>query len=547
MAQAYGRGPSNPPLKEQTLGAFIDSAAEKWRHREAIVGCDERTRLTYEGLSDQVRAIAGAYLSYGVGRGDRIAIWSKNCSEWIVAQAAAAKIGAILVAINPLFRSAELTQALRMTKPKVLIIGRHGTDPGTRRILEEARTADEVAGSIRQMISLGATVQPGLARWADCAARSATAPSVASSPFANDAAAMILFTSGTTGEPKGVVLSHGNVLNGGYFVGQRLRLTESDKVCLPVPLFHVLGCVAAVWAALTHGAAIVLPSERFDAGKCLSAISTEHCTAIVAVPSMFLAQLERPDFQDYDLKCLRTGVVSGAACSAELMARISTDMHLPEITVAYGMTEAAPILFTDIHDSLAIRSTCAGVVQPHVECQIVDVDTREVVSHGERGELRARGYCVMKGYWNDQHATAQVVDQSGWMHTGDLAEMRSDGYVSIVGRVKDLVIRGGENISPLEIERVLSNHPSVAEACVVGVPDREYGEELCAFVRLGSASGSVEELRRHCRTHLAPHKIPKHVLFTSTFPTTPSGKIQKWRLRQEALTQIRDANVQGPQ
>jgi fatty-acyl-CoA synthase len=328
-------------------------------------------------------------------------------------------------------------------------------------------------------------------------------------------------------------------MNGGFFVGQRLRYIPGDRLCQPLPLYHVLGCVAANVAAMTHGCAVVLPSEFFDARQCLEAIEQERCTAVYGVPTMFIAQLEHRDFARYQLDSLRTGVISGASCPEDVMRRIIDEMHVREITVGYGMTEMAPILYTAVDDSVTDRVSTAGTVQPHVECKIVDPANGRIVLRGVVGELCARGYGRMLGYWGDAAATATIVDRAGWLHTGDLAVMREDGYVAIAGRLKDLIIRGGENISPREIEELLHRHPQVQDAYVVGVPDREYGEEICAWVRLRDGQAlSADELRRHCRADLAVHKIPRYVCFATEFPTTPSGKVQKYRLRELATAQL---------
>lgn len=529
---------STAPLLSDTVGERLDHAARMHSHNEAVVSRHQGLRLQYHELHAQVTRIARSLIASGVQRGDRVGIWTGGCCESIVIQYATATIGAVWVPINPAYRLPELERAINQVGVSLLIVGRRSatsSPPGIPRGSELPH--------LHTVVAIGNIGNPDALEWpafvaraervSDAQLRARTVEVTCDDP------ALILFTSGTTGHPKGVVLSHHSVVNGGFSVGHHLGLTAHDRICQPLPHYHVLGCVAANIAALTHGSTIVLPSDVFDARRCLEAIQDERCTATYGVPTMFIAQMEHPEFSRYRLDTLRTGVVSGASCPATVMRRIIEDMYLPEITVGYGMTEMSPILFTARDAAVDDRASTAGTVRPHIECKIVDPATGRILPRGAIGELCARGYGLMRGYWNDVDATVAAIDGDGWMHTGDLAAMREDGHVSIVGRLKDVVIRGGENVSPREIEELLHRHPKVQDAYIVGVPDREYGEEICAWVRLRDTGPvSPDELRQYCRERLAPHKIPRHVYFTSAFPTTPSGKVQKFRLRELALDRL---------
>lgn len=549
---SYAHGGSTTPLLGATLGNMLANAAASQRHAEAIVAPQTGQRMTYRELHDVVHEVARGLLALGVAAGDRVGVASPSCVEWIVVQFASAAIGAVLVPLAPTARPPEMAYALEHVGVSVLFTGRRTGPRDVVATLAELIPAlassapgawcSERVPQLRTVVSLGPSDLPGVVAWEELARRgrlvSDDAVAACGAGIDLDDAALILYTSGTTGRPKAVTLSHHSVVNGGHAVGQRLRLASDDRMCLPLPLHHVLGCVAGVVAAVTHGAAIVLPAERFDAQRCLEAVAGERCTAIYGVPTMFIAQLERLDATRYRLDSLRTGVVSGAGCSPALMQRIVEELHAPEITVGYGMTEMAPILYTAPDDPLDIRATTAGRVQPHVECKIVDAGGR-IVPRGVAGELHARGYCVMRGYWNDADATAAVLDRNGWMRSGDLAVMREDGCVSIVGRLKDLIIRGGDNIAPREIEALLQTHPRVRDAHVVGVPDHEYGEEVCACVQLTDGPPlSADELRRYCRSHLTAHKIPRYVFFVTDFPKTSSGKVMKSQLRELAAATV---------
>lgn len=543
---SYAHGTCPTALLGESVADCLDRIADGHPDAEALVSRHQQIRVSYAAFRVEATRIAQGLLAIGVEAGDRVALWSFPCAEWLIAQYAVAKIGGVLVGLNPAYRAQDLEYALARLGVTVLLVGCRVGANDLMAIVKEL-VPDRVP-SLRTIVSLGADVERGALPWNDLARRSADVTEeqvhARQAAIGFDEPAMILYTSGTTGRPKGVVLSHHNVTNGGFFVGEHLRYTTRDRICQPLPTYHVLGCVAANVAGLTHGAALVLPSPTFDARRCLETIEQEQCTAIYGVPTTFIAMLEHPGFASGRFDSLRTGVVSGAPCPAEVMRRIIDDMHVREITVAYGMTEMAPILFTATGDSLDNHRSTAGTVQPHVECKIVDPASGRVVPRGVAGELCARGYCAMRGYWDDREATEAAIDRNGWMHSGDLAVMRHDGYVSIVGRIKDIVIRGGENVSPFEIEERLRRHASVSDACIVGVPDRIYGEEICAWIRLRHGeTATVDELRQYCCRYLAPHKVPRYVYFTTDFPTTPSGKVTKSRLRELAAERLAGAQA----
>ena len=551
---SYVHGTGTTPLLGHTIGESLNRAAAQFGDRDALVSCHQDVRYTYEGLLHEVNRAARALLGLGVERGDPVGIWGPNSAEWLITQFAAAKTGAILVNINPSYRLRELEYALRQSGIKVLVASR-----AFRKIdyvemltalvpeLKAPRLASILSDripSLRHVIYLGAEPTPGGIAWTDFMKQGdgvdASALRAREETLQFDDAVNIQYTSGTTGSPKGATLSHHNILNNGFFVGEVLRYTESDRICVPVPFYHCFGCVMANLAAVTHGAAIVLPAESFDAEATLRAIDGHRCTSIYGVPTMFIAQLEHASFRDYCLDSLRTGIMAGAPCPIGVMKQVLDRMHVAEITICYGMTETSPVSFQSaVDDSIEARVSTVGRIHPHLECKIVDPVTGAIVRRGVQGELCTRGYSVMLGYWENAEATSKAIDSARWMHSGDLAVMRDDGYVNISGRIKDMIIRGGENIYPREIEEFLYSHPKISDVQVIGVPDLKYGEEVCAWVRLREGQDATEdELREYCRGQIATCKIPRYVRFTKEFPTTVSGKIQKFRMREISVEEL---------
>jgi fatty-acyl-CoA synthase len=551
---SYLCGEGGPPLLGVTIGECFRRTAEREAGRLALVSRHQRIRWTYAELAAAVERCARALLALGIARGDRVGIWSPNRAEWTVLQFATAAIGAILVNINPAYRAGELEHVLRHAGIRLLVYA-----PGTRRVdyreilesLIPELSANPGPGPLRlagfpelqYLVSLAPAPSPGALTWAALLERAdRVAPEALASVSERlqfDDPINIQYTSGTTGRPKGATLSHHNILNNGYFVGLRMGLTREDRLCIPVPLYHCFGMVLGNLACVSHGAAMVYPSEVFDARATLEAVHEERCTALHGVPTMFIAELEHPEFGAFDLRSLRTGLVAGSPCPIEVMRRIHGEMHLTEIENAYGMTETSPVSFQGLADDpIERRVETVGTVLPHLECKIIDPATGEVVPEGEPGELCTRGYSVMLGYWEDPGATAEAIDAARWMHTGDLATMR-DGYVNVVGRLKDLIIRGGENIYPREIEEFLHRHAEVADVYVIGVPCRRYGEAIMAWVRLvPGAAISGDELREHCRQHIAHYKVPRYVKLVEEFPMTVTGKIQKFEMRRIAIEEL---------
>jgi fatty-acyl-CoA synthase len=541
VTASYDHGTSETPLLGETIGACLNRIAAKFGDRDALISCHQRIRYTYGELHREVERVACGLLSIGVERGDRVGVWSPNCAEWLIAQYALAKAGAIMVNINPAYRLRELEHALSQSGVSVLIAAQ------AFRAADYVGMLEQVApklSSLKTVVYLGAKRAGRGMSWDDLLARAGDVPisqlreREASVQF--DDAASIQYTSGTTGNPKGATLSHHNILNNGFFVGEQIQYSPEDRICLPVPFYHCFGCVLGNLAALTHGSAIVLPSEAFDAEACLRAVQEQRCTSLYGVPTMFIAQLDHPAFSNYRLNSLRTGIMAGAPCPVEVMRQVIDRMHMPEVTICYGMTETAPVSFqSSPHDRIETRVSTVGKAHPHVECKIVDPRTNQIIPRGLSGELRTRGYLVMLGYWNDAKATAAAVDQGRWMHTGDLAIMRDDGYVNIVGRLKDMIIRGGENIYPREIEEFLYTHPKISDIQVIGVPDKKYGEEVCAWIRLREGQHANEdEIREYCRGKIATYKIPRYIRFTTDFPMTVTGKVQKFRMREQMISEL---------
>ncbi len=551
---SYVHGASDVPLIGATIGDFVDRVADQLPDHEALVACHQGQRYTYGQLQVACNRFARGLLALGLARGDRIGIWSPNHAEWVIAQFATAKIGAILVNINPAYRVHELEYALTQSGCSALIIAppfktSHYADL-LRQVcpeLDHAAPGQLHAArlpALRTVIAFGPQAVAGAYSWEQVLRLAELTPPAAlaqrQQALQPDDAINIQYTSGTTGFPKGATLSHHAILNNAYAIGEILRFTERDRLCIPVPFYHCFGMVIGNLVCVTHGATMVIPAEVFDVRRTLQAVADERCTALHGVPTMFIAALGHPDFAQFDLSSLRTGCIGGAPCPIEVMKQIISRMHLAEITIIYGMTETAPISFqTRTDDTLARRVATVGRVHPHVECKIVDPATGAIVPRGTPGELCTRGYSVMLGYWNNDAATRAAIDTARWMHTGDLATMDADGYVNIVGRAKDMIIRGGENIYPREIEEFLYRHSKVQDVQVIGVPDEKYGEEIMAWVVLRPGETvTADDLRDFCRGQIAHFKIPRYWRCTDGFPMTVTGKIQKFKMRELAIAEL---------
>jgi len=553
LTQSYVFGASEQPLLGETIGQFFDAACAKWPDRPALVVRHQKVRMSYSQLQDAVDKLAAGLLTLGLQPGERIGIWSPNNSEWVLTQFATAKAGLVLVNINPAYRVAELEYALNKVGCKALILAERFKTSDYVGILREL--APELARAppgklesarlpaLRSVVVLGEGSHPGCFRFSDilsCGGAAEAKRVVELAPLLQfDEPINIQFTSGTTGFPKGATLSHHNILNNGFFIGEAMRLTPEDRLCIPVPLYHCFGMVLGNLAAVTHGACMVFPGEGFDPLTTLETVAEERCTALHGVPTMFIAQLDHPDFARFDLSTLRTGIMAGSPCPIEVMKRAVDKMHLSEITIAYGMTETSPVSFqSSTDDPLERRVSTVGRIQPHLEVKIVDANGR-IVPAGTPGELLTRGYSVMLGYWGDEERTCEAVDAARWMHTGDLATIDSEGYCNIVGRIKDMVIRGGENVYPREIEEFLYRHPKIQDVQVIGVPDDRYGEEICAWVRLRPGmTANEEEIKAFCRDQIAHYKVPRYVKFVDEFPMTVTGKIQKYIMRERMIGEL---------
>jgi fatty-acyl-CoA synthase len=525
---SHDAGATSPPLLDETIGDNLASTTEAFGDREAVVECATGRRWTYREFHEATRRIATALLERGTKPGDRIGIWSPNSAEWTMIQYATAQVGAILVNINPAYRADELEYALNKASMCTVFAA------------AEFKSSDYVAmlGNVRgRCPALSDVIIVGWEPWqeiADTAVDSDALARVQSGLSPGDPI-NIQYTSGTTGFPKGATLTHTNILNNGFLVGEGLEYTENDKVCIPVPFYHCFGMVLGNLACTTHGAAMVIPAPGFEPEATLKAVAAERCTSLYGVPTMFIAELELPNFDSFDLSSLRTGIMAGSTCPEQVMRNVMDRMHMSGVAIAYGMTETSPMATqTRPTDSLTRRVTTVGRVVPHTEVQVVDPETGAQVERGTPGELCTRGYCVMAGYWQDPEKTAEAVDGDGWMHTGDIAVMDDDGYLAITGRIKDLVIRGGENVYPREIEEFLYSHPDIVDAQVVGVPDEKYGEELMAWVRIreGAEPPTPESLRAFCAGRIAHNKIPRYVQVIDEFPMTVTGKVRKVELRE---------------
>ena len=550
-------GATDTALIEQTLGDYFDAMAARLPEQEALVSVHQQQRYTYGQLQRATHQLASALLGLGLEPGDRVGIWSHNCAQWLLMQLATAKVGLILVNINPAYRTAELEYALNKVACKALVtmprFKRSDYLGMLRELAPELATAQPGAlhaprlPSLRNVVWLdepgSADEGPGLMRFsallasgqADDPRLAAVAPTLRADQPIN-----IQFTSGTTGYPKGATLTHRNILNNGFFIGEAMRLSAADRLCIPVPLYHCFGMVLGNLACITHGATMVYPSDGFDALSVLQTVQDERCTALHGVPTMFIAELDHPRFAEFDLSSLRTGIMAGSPCPIEVMKRVVDQMHLSEVTIAYGMTETSPVSCQSRTDTpLARRVATVGQVQPHLQVKVIDPESGEIVAPGLAGELCTRGYSVMHGYWGDPDKTAEAIDSEGWMHTGDLATMDAQGYVNIVGRIKDMVIRGGENIYPREIEEFLYRHPQVQDVQVVGVPDAKYGEELCAWIIVRAGQNLTEDdIKAFCQGQIAHYKVPRYIRFVQRFPMTVTGKIQKFRIRDEMKQQL---------
>ncbi|MBV7651848.1 AMP-binding protein [Streptomyces albidoflavus] len=529
-ALSYAHGTSATPLLPDTIGASLARTVAAHPDREALVDVASGRRWTYARFAEDVERLARALLARGVLKGDRVGIWATNCPEWVLVQYATARIGAIMVNINPAYRAHELAYVLRQSGTGLLVATPGHRTNDFRALVNEVR---EECPALRETAYLGEDSWTALLAAADACPPDALAAREAE--LSCDDPINIQYTSGTTGFPKGATLSHHNILNNGYFVGENVGYTEQDRICLPVPFYHCFGMVMGNIAATTHGACIVIPGPVFDPVATLTAVAQERCTSLYGVPTMFIGELNLADFASYDLTSLRTGIMAGSPCPEEVMKRVVAEMHMAEVSICYGMTETSPVSTqTRRDDSLAHRTGTVGRVLPHLEVKVVDPGTGITVPRGEAGELCTRGYSVMLGYWEEPERTAEAVDPAGWMHTGDLAVLRRDGYVEIVGRIKDMIIRGGENIYPREIEEFLYTHPKIADVQVVGVPDGKYGEEVlaCVIPKQNAGPLTLEELRAFCRDRLAHYKVPSRLQLLDAFPMTVSGKVRKIELRE---------------
>jgi fatty-acyl-CoA synthase len=540
---SYSHGVSSQALIGETIGENLRRVAVRFGDREAMVDVPSGRRWTYRQLDADTDTLARGLLAAGIGTGERVGIWSPNCPEWVLLQYATAKMGAILVNINPAYRTHELAYVLRQAGLKLLVSAESFKTSDYRAMVGEVRgdlpgLEDVIFISTEgwdELLAAGVAAADAAAAGDEpdaLAAREAT--------LAFDDPINIQYTSGTTGFPKGATLSHHNILNNGFFIGEYCRYTEADRVAIPVPFYHCFGMVLGNLACTTHGAAIVIPAPGFEPAATLRAVQQERCTSLYGVPTMFIAELALPDFASYDLSSLRTGIMAGSPCPVEVMKRVVSEMHMDEVTIAYGMTETSPVSAqTRADEELERRVSTVGRVHSHLEVKIIHRETGRVLPRGTPGEMCTRGYSVMLGYWDDPEQTAEVIDAARWMHTGDLAVMDEAGYLNIVGRIKDLVIRGGENIYPREVEEFLHGHPQIEDVQVTGVPDEKYGEELCAWIRVrGGAELTAEDIRAYCTGKIAHFKIPRYVRLTTEFPMTVTGKVQKFRMREVSVEEL---------
>jgi fatty-acyl-CoA synthase len=540
MEPSYASGTSTTPLLGDTIGGNLDRTVARFGDRDALVSVHQGLRYTYAEFAAEVERAGRAFIAAGIAPGDRVGIWSPNRAEWAFVQYATAKAGIILVNVNPAYRTSELEYALRQSGCRLLVAATEFKTSDYVAMVDEVRAE---LPELERVVFLGRDWDEFLAA-GESVDPAELADRQAATQF--DDPINIQYTSGTTGFPKGATLSHHNILNNGYFVGEGCRFTEADRVCIPVPYYHCFGMVMGNLGCTTHGACMVLPAPAFEPEATLRAVQDERCTALYGVPTMFIAQLEHARFADFDLSSLRTGIMAGSPCPVETMRRVIDRMHMEEVTICYGMTETSPVSTQSaVDDPLEKRVGTVGRVHPHVEVKIISPETGQVLARGEPGELCTRGYSVMLGYWNDPERTDEAIDRGRFMHTGDLAVMDDEGYVNIVGRSKDMVIRGGENVYPREIEEFLMGHPDIADVQVVGVPDPRYGEELMAWVVCrGGAELDREAVAEYCRGKIAHFKVPRYVQCVSEFPMTVTGKVQKFKLREQAIEELGLEEVQ---
>jgi fatty-acyl-CoA synthase len=545
---SYSHGASERPLLGETIGRNLRRIAAAYPDREAVVDVPSGRRWSYAELDADTDTLARGLIATGIEAGDRVGIWSPNCAEWVLLQYATAKAGIVLVNINPAYRGHELAYALRQSGVKLLASAVAFRTSDYRAMIEEVRGG---LPQLDQVIYLGSPEWDAL-----LTAGAVAGDGPADDPLAGREAGLsfddpinIQYTSGTTGFPKGATLSHHNILNNGFFIGEGCRYTHADRVCIPVPFYHCFGMVLGNLACTTHGACIVIPAPAFDPAATLRAVEQERCTSLYGVPTMFIAELALPGFASFDLSSLRTGIMAGSPCPVEVMKRVISEMHMTEVTICYGMTETSPVSTqTRADDDTERRVSTVGRVHPHVEVKIIDPETGLATPRGTPGELCTRGYSVMLGYWDDEEQTRGAIDAARWMHTGDLAVMDDAGYLNIAGRIKDMVIRGGENIYPREVEEFLYGHPAIEDVQVIGVPDAKYGEELCAWVTLRpGAELTLEDLRQFCTGRIAHYKIPRYLRISDAFPMTVTGKVQKFKMREVSVAELGLGDAAGIQ
>jgi len=557
LSQSYYCGASTSQIIYETIGNYFDRTCESNPEIDALVVRHQNVRWSYQQLQEQVNSLAAGLLALGIQTGDRVGIWGPNSAEWVMVQLATAKIGAIMVCINPAYRTYELEYALNKVECDTIITAEQFKSSDYLGMLqtlapeladcEPCALQSKTLPHLKRVIRMGKGKSPGMLNFEDvCAMGSAEHHARLAQLAAElrpDDAINIQFTSGTTGNPKGATLSHCNILNNGYLTGAAMDLSPQDRLCIPVPLYHCFGMVLSVLACVAHGATMVFPGEAFDPLDTLKAVEEERCTALHGVPTMFIMELDHPSFSQFDLSSLRTGIMAGAPCPVEVMRRLISEMHMDDILIAYGQTEVSPINnMTLPNDSLERRTETVGRAVPWVEIKVID-DAGRVVRVGEKGEICTRGYSVMQGYWNDPERTAETIDAGGWLHSGDLAVMDGDGYVQIVGRIKDMIIRGGENIYPREIEEFLYQHPAISEVQVFGVPDEKMGEEVCAWIQLNAGHElSADDVKDYCRDKITHFKIPRYIDFVDEYPMTVTGKIQKFVMRDAMSERLQGAS-----